>query len=191
MKKLKFTREQKQKLLLTARLTIHKHLNEKFNKDFPDLSDEIFSEKYGMFVTLTIRGRLRGCIGYVEGIKPIREAVKDLALQSAFKDPRFYPLTLEEFKNIMIEISILYPLEEVKNIEEIEVGKHGIVMERGYSKGLLLPQVATEYGWNREEFLNQTCRKAGMEAFCWENGAKVYKFEAEVFGEEDFTNQKD
>lgn len=183
--KLKLTKEQKKKLIETARLTIKKSLYEKIDENFPDLSDDIFGESYGMFVTLTIRGRLRGCIGYLEGIKPLREAVKDLAIQSAFKDPRFYPLTKEEFKHIKIEISILYPLEEVKDINEIEVGKHGIVMERGFNKGLLLPQVATEYGWTREEFLNQTCRKAGMETYCWENGAKIFKFEAEVFGEED------
>ncbi|MGC8764963.1 MAG: AmmeMemoRadiSam system protein A [Brevinematia bacterium] len=185
MKKLKLTSEQKRKLLLLARLTIKKALFENLEEEFPDMSDEIFSEEYGVFVTLTIHGRLRGCIGYIEGIKPLREAVKDLAIQSAFKDPRFYPLTKEEFSAIEVEISVLYPLEEVKDINEIEVGKHGIVMERGYYKGLLLPQVATEYGWNREEFLNQTCRKAGMEPYCWENGAKVYKFEAEVFGEKD------
>ncbi len=185
MKKLKLTKEQKQKLLTTVRLTIKKFLYGEVEEKFPDLSDEIFSENYGMFVTLTIRGRLRGCIGYVEGIKPLREAAKDLAIQSAFKDPRFYPLTKEEYSHIKIEISILYPLDEVKDISEIEVGKHGLLMERGYNKGLLLPQVATEYGWSKEEFLNQTCRKAGMEAYCWENGAKVFKFEAEVFGEED------
>ncbi len=186
MKKIKLSDEQKEKLLLFARLTIKKALFEGSEESFPDMSDEIFSEKYGMFVTITIDGELRGCIGYIEGIKPLREAIRDLAIQSAFKDPRFYPLNKEEFDKIKIEISILYPLEEVKDLNEIEVGKHGLVMERGYNRGLLLPQVATEYNWNREEFLNHTCRKAGMEPYCWENGAKIYKFEAEVFGEENF-----
>jgi len=184
MKKIQLTEQQKKDLLKTARLTIQKALIKNVSEDFPPLNDEIFSKKYGMFVTLTINGRLRGCIGYIEGIKPLREAVKELALESAFKDPRFYPLSAEEFEKIKIEISILYPLEEVKDINEIIVGKHGLVMERGYNRGLLLPQVAVEYGWSREEFLNQTCRKAGMESYCWENGAKIYKFEAEVFGED-------
>lgn len=184
MKKISLTEEQKSKLLKTARLTIKKALFQKVDESFPALDDEVFSEKYGMFVTLTINGELRGCIGYVEGIKPLRESVKDLALESAFRDPRFYPLSREEFDLIKIEISILYPLEEVKDINEIQVGKHGLLMERGYNRGLLLPQVATEYGWNLEEFLNQTCRKAGMESYCWKRGAKIYKFEAEVFGED-------
>lgn len=128
---------------------------------------------------------LKGCIGNIAGVKPLRDSVKEMAIEAAFRDPRFTPLAKNELGNITFEISILYPLEEVSDYNEIEPGRHGLVMERGYQKGLLLPQVASEYGWNREEFMNQTCRKAGMENFCWENDAKVYKFEAVVFNEKE------
>ncbi len=179
------TQQQKKALLKTARLAIEEKLFGKLSDAYPDLSGEVFGEKCGLFVTLTIDGNLRGCIGYVEGVKPIREAVKEMACEAAFHDPRFHPLRREEFPSIEIEISILTPLEEVEDVRQIEVGRHGLVMQRGYHRGLLLPQVATEYGWGREEFLNQTCRKAGMEPYCWENGAKVFSFEALVFGERD------
>lgn len=185
MTKLKLTDAQKVLLLKTARFRIQEHLFDKTDEPVPELKEPVFGEKYGMFVTLTINDDLRGCIGYVEGVKPLREAVKDMALQAAFHDPRFYPLSKEEYVSIAVEISILYPVEAVKNFSDIQVGRDGLIMERGYSKGLLLPQVATEYGWSREEFMNQTCRKAGMESFCWENGAKVLKFEAEVFNEKE------
>lgn len=179
------TTEQKKALLLTARLTIEERLFGKPSQAFPDLSAKVFDEKCGLFVTLTKDGSLRGCIGYVEGVKPIREAVKDMAYEAAFHDPRFHPLQKQEFPFIAVEMSILTPLEEVKDVKTIQVGRHGLVMQRGYHRGLLLPQVAVEYGWGREEFLNQTCRKAGLEPYCWENGAQVFCFEALVFGEHD------
>lgn len=185
MEKLKLTVEQKRKLLQAARFSIEGHLGIQGGTAEPSLSDKVFDEHFGLFVTLTMHGELRGCIGYVEGVKPIREAVKDMAEQAAFHDPRFYPLRKSEYDGIDVEISILYPLEEVKDLEDIQVGRDGLVMERGFNKGLLLPQVASERRWDRDRFLNETCRKAGMEPFCWENGAKIYKFEAEVFNEKD------
>jgi len=185
MPKIEFTNDQKKDLLKVARFTIERMLTGKESRDFPSLSDKIFSEAYGIFVTLKNGDNLRGCIGYIEGVKPIRDAVKDMAIESAFRDPRFPPISASELNMITIEISILLPLEEVKDYNEVEPGKHGLVMERGYQKGLLLPQVATEYGWDRSEFMNQTCRKAGMENYCWENDAKVFKFEAIVFNEKE------
>lgn len=183
MEKLRLTDIQKADLLKTARFTIQNDLFQKTDGVIPDLKDPVFGQKFGMFVTLTIEGELRGCIGYIEGIKTLRDAVRDMARQAAFHDPRFYPLKKEEYSGIDLEISVLYPVEPVKNFTDIEVGRDGLIMERGHNRGLLLPQVATEYGWSREEFMNQTCRKAGMESYCWENGAKVLKFEAEVFSE--------
>lgn len=147
------------------------------------LQDTLFDQSYGLFVTLTIQSHLRGCIGFIEGIKPLRLSLPEMALQAAFHDPRFYPLSKKEFADIEIEISVLYPLEPVADPLTIEVGRHGLVAERGYHRGLLLPQVPQEQGWDRERFLNETCHKAGMEAFCWENGATLSRFEAEVFGE--------
>lgn len=185
MKKINLTKDQKKVLLKAARITIKQMLTGAKDPDMPELKDDIFGERYGLFVTLTRGEQLRGCIGYIEGIKSLRDAVRDLAIQAAFNDPRFEPITRSELGDLEIEISVLYPLEEVKNINEIQVGKHGLVMERGFQKGLLLPQVAKEYNWNREEFMNQTCRKSGMENYCWENGAKIYKFEAEVFNEKE------
>ncbi len=183
MQKIRLTEGQKKDLLKSARYTIQQDLFSASDEPVPPLDDPIFSAKFGLFVTLTLGGNLRGCIGYVEGIKPLRDAVRDMARQAAFHDPRFYPLTKEEYAGLSVEISILYPVEAVTNLEDIQVGRDGLILERGYHKGLLLPQVAKEYGWSREEFLNQTCRKAGLESFCWENGAKVSKFEAEVFNE--------
>jgi uncharacterized protein len=187
MEKLKLTDAQKKDLLLAARYTVQGDLFAgKTDGTFPTLQENVFGQKFGMFVTVTIEGELRGCIGYIEGVKALRDAVKDMARQAAFHDPRFYPLTKEEYPAIDIEISVLYPVEAVNDFTQIQVGRDGLIMERGHNKGLLLPQVATEYGWSREEFMNQTCRKAGMESFCWENGAKVLKFEAEVFNEKSF-----
>ncbi|NPV03087.1 MAG: AmmeMemoRadiSam system protein A [Brevinematales bacterium] len=185
MEKLKLTGEQQQTLLKAVRVAIERELKVPSPAPVPAMDDDVFSGKFGLFVTLTIQGNLRGCIGYVEGVKPIREAVGDMAIQAAFHDPRFYPLSLKEYSGLDIEISILYPVEEVSDLEEIQVGRDGLIMEKGYRRGLLLPQVATEYGWDRTRFLNETCRKAGLEPFAWENGAKVYKFEAEIFNEEE------
>ena len=183
--KLKLSTEQKKLLLNSARYNIQKHLGIEITSA-PDLSSSEFNQKFGLFVTLTINDELRGCIGFIEGIKPLREAIEEMAIQAAFHDPRFTPLNKTEFQHIAIEISILYPVENVTNIEEIMVGRDGLIMERGYNRGLLLPQVATEYGWDRETFMNQTCRKAGMEAGCWKNGAMIKKFEAEIFNESQF-----
>ncbi len=185
MIKIELSNSQKKDLLRYARMTIEQMLTGKEVEGKPSLSDEVFSQKQGLFVCLTIKGELRGCIGITEGIKSIREVIKEMSIEASFHDPRFPPITKNELKDISIEISILYPLEAVENFSEIVPGKHGLVMERGYQKGLLLPQVAVEHGWDREEFMNQTCRKAGMENFCWENDAKVYKFEAVIFNEEE------
>lgn len=151
-----------------------------------EFKDEIFKEKRGAFVTLHINGRLRGCIGYIAGIKPIPETIIDMAIASAFKDPRFPPLKREEFEKIDIEISVLTPIERVNNIDEIQVGRDGLIISNGYRQGLLLPQVATEYGWNREQFLEHTCYKAGLPGDAWKwKDTKIEKFSAQVFGEKE------
>jgi len=185
MEHLKLTRNQKNDLLLTARLTIQQKLFNKTDREFPSLEDSIFDSKLGLFVTLKIDGNLRGCIGYLQFDKPIRILVKEMAIQAAFHDPRFSPLTKNEFNLIKLEISILYPPIPVNNINEIVIGRDGIIVERGFNRGLLLPQVAIEYNWDLITFLNHTCRKAGLEYYCWENKAKVYRFEADYFGEVD------
>lgn len=139
-------------------------------------------EQYGAFVTLKMDNQLRGCIGHLEGNKPIWETVKLMAKQAGFQDPRFPPLSREEFEKVEIEISILSPITECPDTEQIEPGRHGLVVQRGMHSGLLLPQVATEQGWNRQTFLSQTCLKAGLPADSWKNKkVQIYWFEAEVF----------
>lgn len=138
----------------------------------------------GVFVTLEIKGELRGCIGYVKGYKPLQEAVAELAVSAAFNDPRFPPLSPKEFAEIEIEISVLTPLERVNEISEIEIGRDGLLIKRGYNEGLLLPQVATEYGWDVESFLNHTCRKANLPMKAWtEDTTEIYRFSALIFKE--------
>ena len=142
-------------------------------------------EDRGAFVTLTIDDRLRGCIGHVVGVAPLWCAVRDNAIAAAFQDPRFPALCEDELPKLYIEISALTPLVRINSVQEIEVGRDGILIERGTARGLLLPQVATSYGWDRETFLDHTCRKAGLEPGCWRKPNTVIStFSAEVFGEE-------
>jgi len=178
--------EQQKTLLRLARKTIAERLHadcEHFNLDF---SNEIYKEKCGAFVTLHINGNLRGCIGYIEGVRPIPETIKEMALSSAFRDPRFAPLTAAEFKKIDIEISILSPVEKVENIDEIVVGRDGLIISKGYNRGLLLPQVPVEQKWDRDTFLTHTCFKAGLPGDIWKNrGVEIEKFSAQVFSEKE------
>ncbi len=139
---------------------------------------------YGVFVTLTLEGKLRGCIGLVEGVKPLFEGVVEMALAAAFEDPRFPPLQPEELEQVDIEISVLSPLQKISGPEEIVVGQHGILIQSHGHRGLLLPQVAVEYGWDAEVFLSQTCVKAGMPGDCWQHAdTEIYVFSAEIFDE--------
>ncbi|MBA7615598.1 hypothetical protein ES703_22881 [subsurface metagenome] len=159
------TDSEKQILLQTARETIRARLN-RVTPDYPQPTAGL-KEKCGAFVTLNKLGRLRGCIGYVEALKPLIETVKEVAESSAFGDPRFPPVQLDELPGLEIEISVLSPLKRIRSIEKIQVGLHGIMIKKGYYSGLLLPQVATEYGWDRETFLIHTCQKAGLPGDCW------------------------
>lgn len=176
---------EKKELLKIARTTLEKHVrDEKIPEDIPN--DAKLKEKRGVFVTLQKHGQLRGCIGYVEGIKPIYEAVRDNAVNASSNDPRFPPVQPAELKDIDIEITVMTPLERITDPNVIEVGKHGILIRKGWNHGLLLPQVATEYGWNREEFLENTCRKAGLPVNAWKDkDAEIYIFSGEVFGEKE------
>ncbi len=176
--------ETKKNLLKLARATIKNRLKpaetEKINFKFPEI-------KHGAFVTLHKKGELRGCIGTFRSDKNIDEVVREMALASAFEDPRFSPLQPEEIDEIDIEISVLSPLRKIKDISEIEVGKHGLYISRGFRSGVLLPQVATEYNWNRETFLIHTCLKAGLPEDAWKDpSTRIEVFSAEVFGEKEF-----
>ena len=139
----------------------------------------------GVFVTLTMQGDLRGCIGTVECRAALVEEVARVARSAALEDPRFPPVTPQELPDLHVEISLLGPLEPIDPADAaaIAIGRHGLVVEQGSRRGLLLPQVAPEWGWNRDEFLAHTCRKAGLPMDAWRRGAQVYRFEADVFGE--------
>lgn len=139
-------------------------------------------ESCGAFVTLRKAGRLRGCIGYVEALKPLYQTVRECALAAALRDPRFDPVTPEELPAVRLEISVLSPLFEIAP-DQIEVGRHGLLVSRGGQRGLLLPQVATEWNWDRESFLEETCLKAGLPDDAWRHGAKIQAFTAQVFAE--------
>ena len=176
--------EEKKILLKTARQSIENALAKKGNPKL-DYDSPILKEKRGAFVTLTKNGMLRGCIGYVEALKPLDETIIEMAQAAAFRDPRFQAVSKDEIDELEIEISVLTPLKEIDDIKDIEVGKHGIIIERGGYSGLLLPQVATDYGWDRITFLEHTCQKAGLPTDAWKKeGTKIKIFSADIFQEE-------
>lgn len=141
-----------------------------------------FAEPRGAFTSLYLHGELRGCIGYVLPISSVYRAVADTARAAAFEDTRFYPVTLEEARALEIELSILSPPQPIA-AEAVEVGRHGLLISLDGYRGLLLPQVPIEHHWDRETFLEHTCRKAGLPPDAWHKGAKIEAFTAEVFGD--------
>ncbi len=179
-----FSAADQELLFRVARDSIKAHLKGERAPSLPQAIPSVLSQPSGVFVTLQKQGRLRGCIGYLEAVKPLLEAVQDMAVAAAFSDPRFPPLREEELADLGVEISVLSPMRQVKNIEEIQVGRHGLFLVRGPSRGLLLPQVATEHGWDRLTFLKQTCAKAGLPPDAWEDPAtKIYIFSADILHE--------
>jgi AmmeMemoRadiSam system protein A len=149
-----------------------------------DVPDGKLTDQGAAFVTLTISGQLRGCIGYTEAFMPLAQCVSDCAISAAVRDPRFRPLTKAEYDKISVEISVLTPLVDVSDVDEIKVGRDGLMITKNGRRGLLLPQVATDNGWDRGTFLINTCRKAGLPDDAWEHDAHIQKFTAFVFGEE-------
>lgn len=142
-------------------------------------------ESAGVFVTIKRRGRLRGCLGTLQCSRGLAGEVARCAADAASRDPRFPPVSSDEIPELSIEVSVLTPLEEIDPADPaaIAIGRHGLVAEQGIRRGLLLPQVATEWGWTAEQFLRQTCVKAGLHGDAWQNGARIYRFDAEVFGD--------
>lgn len=176
--------DQEKELLKIARQSIKIYLekNEHFK---PQTNDPALSEKYGAFVTLTKNGDLRGCIGRIVGDTPLAQVISDMAVEAAVGDPRFPTVTKDEIDSLQIEISVLSPLRKIDDVNIIEVGKHGLLIRKGFNSGLLLPQVATEYKWDRITFLEETCHKAGLPSDAWRKGADIYIFNAQVFSESD------
>jgi AmmeMemoRadiSam system protein A len=176
--------DEKQALLRIARASIQAELA---GKKPPAVKGQgTLEEKRGAFVSLKKRGHLRGCIGFIEGKKPLARTVEEMAVAAAFQDPRFPPLKKEELKDLRLEISVLTPLRKIADVGEIEVGTHGLYVRKGSRAGLLLPQVATEYGWERDTFLKETCRKAGLAPDAWRDPeTEIYLFSADVFAEDE------
>jgi hypothetical protein len=182
---MELTAKEKNTLLDIVKTAIAAKVN---NKEIPELSidSETLKEKRGAFVTLKKRGHLRGCIGYIKPVKALSETVQEMAVAAAFHDPRFPSLESDEIRDLTFEISVLSPLKRIKDINEIEVGKHGLYIVRGYKSGLLLPQVAVEYEWDKETFLKETCYKAGLPMQAWmDKETEIYIFSADYFGDTD------
>ena len=149
----------------------------------PEISSATLSESCGIFVSIHKHGELRGCIGNVHAVGPLYRSAAECAISAAVGDPRFTPLTGDELSVVDFEISVLSPMRRIENVTEIEVGKHGLLISKRGHRGLLLPQVATAYAWDRDTFLQETCRKAGLRPDDWKDGATIHCFSAFVFGE--------
>jgi AmmeMemoRadiSam system protein A len=177
------TAHEKQALLTIARQAIVQEVCNGEETVEPR-EEKALNQRNGCFVTIKQDDQLRGCIGNFQSEQPLFREVAQMAISSATKDPRFYPMKETDLENFQLEISVLSPLHKIEDVEEIEVGKHGIYIEKGFYRGVLLPQVATEHGWDRLNFLKQTCIKAGLPTNAWEaEDADIYVFSAQIFGE--------
>jgi AmmeMemoRadiSam system protein A len=150
----------------------------------PPIAGGALDQPSGAFVTLTERDELRGCIGYPESEEPLARVVAQCAAAAAVSDPRFPPVEPDEVGHLHLEISVLGPITAITDPGDVVVGRDGLIVQHGFRRGLLLPQVATDWGWDRETFLSQTCLKAGLPPDAWRHGAQLFRFEAEVFGED-------
>lgn len=175
---------QRRALLALARDAIAARLEDRPAPHLHAATGEL-AEPRGAFVTLTIGGTLRGCIGHVEPVEPLWICVRSNAVSAAFRDPRFSPLGADELDLVNIEISVMSPLERLRDPASITIGLHGLMIERGPTRGLLLPQVARDHAWDRQTFLEYTCRKAGLGTDCWQDPASIiHTFTVESFAEE-------
>ena len=176
------TKEEQKELLQIARETIVDYVA---NRTVPAIatSSPGLSLHSGCFVTIKKQGELRGCIGNFISEQPLSLLVQEMAVSAATRDPRFYPMKKDDLADFTIDISVLSPLARAASVEEIQVGVHGIYIVKGSYRGVLLPQVASEYGWDRDQFLQHTCVKAGLPQDAWEGECDIYIFSAQVFGE--------
>jgi AmmeMemoRadiSam system protein A len=170
-----------QVLLRMAREALLEHLHLAEASEVPEPA-EALRQHCGAFVTLRKGNKLRGCIGIIEAKKPLYLTVRECAVWAALHDTRFPPVKKTEVRELTLEISVLSPLSDIAP-ENIEVGVHGLLISRGHQRGLLLPQVAVQWKWDREQFLNETCRKAGLPLDAWWQGASIKAFTAQVFEE--------
>jgi len=174
------TQESRERLLRIA----HEALEARVRRQRTRTPDATSTDlRQAAFVTIFCKGELRGCLGRLSSDLLLSDLVSHLAQEVADSDPRFDPVRPEELDEISLEISVLTPEREIQAVSEIEIGRHGLIVEKGSRRGLLLPQVAAEHGWDRDTFVAQACLKAGLADDAWRHGARVLVFEAEVFGE--------
>jgi AmmeMemoRadiSam system protein A len=177
-----YSREERLLLLRLAHVSIQSALD---GRELPlDSPTPHLEEKRGAFTTLYIRGELRGCVGYVFPVAPLYRTIAETARAAAFEDTRFSPLIAKELPDLEVHLSVLSLLQPIRP-EEVEIGKHGLLVSLNARRGLLLPQVPVEHGWDRQTFLQQTCRKAGLPFDAWRHGAALEAFTAELFGDRD------
>ncbi len=177
------TPQEQRRLLEIARQAVHDAAHGRRPGKI-DPEPEGLGFERGAFVTLHRRGQLRGCIGNFVSQGPLVDTVQEMAVSAALRDPRFPPVTPQELDELDLEISVLSPLEPIDDVSRIQVGTHGIYLVSPRGRGVLLPQVATEWGWDRDTFLDQTCVKAGMQPGCWrDDDVQIFIFSAQVFGE--------
>lgn len=187
---LDLTAARREELLSLARTTVAEYLETGLVPDY-ETGDPVLARRAGVFVTLKERGdpstglkpSLRGCIGRIRTDMPLYQAVQEMAVAAATRDSRFSPLTRDELADVTFEISVLSPFRRVGDVGEVQVGTHGLMIFKDGRQGLLLPQVPVEEGWDREEFLENLCLKAGLPEACWREGASIYAFTAVVFEE--------
>lgn len=148
-----------------------------------DYETKALQTPVGCFVTIKKEGVLRGCIGNFISDKPLYKLVREMAVAAATKDPRFYPMKISDLREFSLEISVLSPLHKIASADDITIGTHGLYIEKNFSRGVLLPQVAVEHGWNKETFLAQTCVKAGLKPDDWKESTEIFAFTAQVFSE--------
>jgi len=175
--------KEKLELLKIARQTLEIYLKDGEMPAFDFISNKL-TEDGAAFVTLHRQGKLRGCIGMLQATEPLFQTVQNMVVAAALEDPRFDPVKVSELSEIDIEISVMSPMRRIGTILEIEVGRDGICVSKGPSRGVLLPQVAAENDWNSEEFLSNTCLKAGLDADTWQHGdVKIEIFSVELISE--------
>ena len=174
----------KKALLLFARKTLEQYFSAQ-TLPLPRNMNSMLKVKRGCFVTLKKKGDLRGCIGHMSGDVPLCTVVGAMALQAAFNDNRFSPLTQDELPEVEIEISVLTPFKKINSADDIVLGRDGVIVKKGGRQAVFLPQVATETGWSKEVFLNQLCYKAGLNSGDWKS-SELFTFQADVFSETEF-----
>jgi len=179
---LQLTDAEQLELLVLARAALEEVVRFGTMSKAPEPTAAALRAPCGAFVTLTSDARLRGCIGHVDAVKPLYLTVRECARAAALNDPRFDPVTPSELPLLHMEISVLSPLFDVVP-DEVEVGRHGLLISRGGRRGLLLPQVAVEWNWDREQFLRETCLKAGLTPDAWQHGARIQAFTAQIVKE--------